>query len=65
MKTTLSVDHFLTIFFDDNKNESALHWAATWPNIPVPLFQAILDKTANANAKGDRGSTALDFASKY
>jgi ankyrin repeat protein len=43
----------------------ALHFAVAWPEIPIDLFQMILQKTEDINAKDKNGKTALDLASYY
>ena len=43
-------------------NRTALHLASNWPNIPMDLFQIILEKTDNINAQDVNGNTALHFA---
>jgi E3 ubiquitin-protein ligase mind-bomb len=46
----------------NNKNETALHFASQWPNIPSDLFKLILEKSNNVNAQDDEGWTALHCA---
>lgn len=47
----------------DGHGKTALHYAAQWPDIPPPLFNAILDNTIDLNAKEKtRGLTALHLA---
>lgn len=47
----------------NKKHFVALHHAAQWPDIPPPLFNAILDNTIDLNAKEKtRGLTALHLA---
>jgi ankyrin repeat protein len=40
----------------------ALHYAAMWKNIPVDLFNEIIDKSADINAQDNRGHTPLNWA---
>jgi ankyrin repeat protein len=48
----------------DNNNETALKFAIrTWKNIPVDLFNLILQKSTDViNAQDNRGNTALHYA---
>jgi ankyrin repeat protein len=47
----------------NNKNQTALHLAAGWVDMPIDLFKKILiDKLTNVNAKDVKGSTALHNA---
>jgi ankyrin repeat protein len=46
----------------NHENESILHFAALWPEIPLDLFREILNKTDNINNKVKNGSTALQWA---
>ncbi len=40
----------------------ALHYAATWKNVPVDLFDEIIDKSADINAQDNKGHTPLNRA---
>nr|CAH0113084.1 unnamed protein product [Daphnia galeata] len=40
----------------------ALHYAAMWPDIPVDLFNEIIDKSADINAQDNNGDTPLNWA---
>jgi ankyrin repeat protein len=47
----------------NNKNQTALHLAAQWKNMPIDLFKKILiDKLTEVNAQDVKGSTALHNA---
>jgi ankyrin repeat protein len=49
----------------NNDDETALHWASAWPNIPEKLFQKILDGSADFQTKDCCGTTPIDIANKY
>jgi ankyrin repeat protein len=46
----------------DNKNQTTLHRASWWEDMPIELFRLILEKTANINAQDKDGDTALHWA---
>jgi ankyrin repeat protein len=49
----------------NNNGETALHWAAAWPNIPKNLFHKIFNISKHVNVKDITGKTPFDFAVKY
>jgi ankyrin repeat protein len=49
----------------NNDDETALHWASAWPNIPEKLFQKIFDSSADIQTKNCCGTTPIDIAIKY
>jgi E3 ubiquitin-protein ligase mind-bomb len=46
----------------NNNNVIALHYACFWKNMPIELFTKILEKSADVNAQGENGDTALHWA---
>jgi ankyrin repeat protein len=46
----------------NNKNETALHLASYWKDIPVDLFNFIFKKSTNLNAQNFNGHTAFHLA---
>jgi ankyrin repeat protein len=43
-------------------NQTALHFAAEWKDIPLDLLRIILEKSTNVNAQDANGNTALQLA---
>lgn len=43
-------------------DQTVLHYAAMWPDMPVDLFKEILDKSDNANAEDDKRDRPLHWA---
>jgi E3 ubiquitin-protein ligase mind-bomb len=46
----------------NNNNQTALHSAAQWKDIPIDLFTKILEESTDVNAQTDKGTTALHWA---
>jgi E3 ubiquitin-protein ligase mind-bomb len=46
----------------NNKNQTALHFAAEWKDMPIDLFRIVLEKSADFNAQDEDGRTALHVA---
>jgi E3 ubiquitin-protein ligase mind-bomb len=46
----------------NNENQTALHRASRWKNMPINLFRVILEKSADTNAQDMIGFTALQWA---
>jgi ankyrin repeat protein len=46
----------------NNRNETALSYASKWKDIPMDLFQIILEKSTEINAQDINGDTALYWA---
>ncbi|EFX78104.1 hypothetical protein DAPPUDRAFT_34417, partial [Daphnia pulex] len=47
----------------NNYNQTALHYASCWKNMPIHLFRIILEKSADVvNAQDKDGNTALHWA---
>jgi hypothetical protein len=43
----------------DHEQQTALHYAYWWPDIPVGLFKTILRRTTSINENDQFGRTAL------
>ncbi|XP_046648232.1 serine/threonine-protein phosphatase 6 regulatory ankyrin repeat subunit B-like [Daphnia pulicaria] len=53
---------FLDVNIQNNDEQTALHWAAAWPDIPVDLFKLILGKSTDINAQDNNKDTPLHAA---
>jgi E3 ubiquitin-protein ligase mind-bomb len=49
----------------NNYNQTALHYACFWKNMPIDLFKVILEKSTHVNAQEEDGDTALHLAIMY
>jgi ankyrin repeat protein len=47
---------------NNNKNQTALHLASEWKDMPIDLFGVILEKSTDVNAQDKNGCTALQCA---
>ncbi|XP_046647767.1 serine/threonine-protein phosphatase 6 regulatory ankyrin repeat subunit B-like [Daphnia pulicaria] len=45
-----------------NQEQTTLHFASEWRNIPIDLFRKILEKSTDVNAQNANGNTALQLA---
>jgi ankyrin repeat protein len=52
----------LDVDIQNNDEQTALHWAAAWPDIPVDLLKLILGKSANINVQNKIKETPLHAA---
>ncbi|EFX78135.1 hypothetical protein DAPPUDRAFT_320614 [Daphnia pulex] len=55
-------DKVLDVNIKNNDEQTALHWAAAWPDIPVDLFKLILGKYTDINAQDNNKDTPLHAA---
>jgi ankyrin repeat protein len=46
----------------NDDNQTALHLATMWKDIPMYLYKVILEKSTDVNAKNENGNTALHVA---
>jgi ankyrin repeat protein len=53
---------FVDVNIKNNDEQTALHWAAAWPDIPVDLFKLIFKNSTDINVKENNKSTPLHVA---